>query len=219
MTSKNADQEAINSAIEQEIERWNARYQSVDDYMYGTAPSQFVVANADRIPANANVLCVADGEGRNGVWLAEQGCTVTSVDASHVALKRAEALAQDRGVTIKTVLANLQQWDWPQARFDAVVCVFIQFVGARLRQTIFNHAMEALKPGGVFLLHGYRTEQIQFGTGGPPHVENLYTESGLRRELAMLEKLQIRSYDAEIYEGSGHVGMSALVDVVGYRAR
>jgi len=218
MTSKNADQAASNATIEQAIERWNARYQSVDDYLYGTAPSQFVVANVDRIPANANVLCVADGEGRNGVWLAEQGFTVTSVDASHVALKRAEALAQERGVSIKTTMANLVQWQWPQERYDAVICVFIQFVGSRRRQEIFNHAIKALKPGGSFLLHGYRTEQIQFGTGGPPHMDNLYTESGLRRELSRLEKLQIRSYDAEIYEGSGHAGMSALVDVVGYRA-
>ena len=218
MTSKNADQTGGNAIIEEAIERWNARYQSVDDYMYGTAPSQFVVANVDRIPANANVLCVADGEGRNGVWLAEQGFTVTSVDASHVALKRAEALAQERGVSLKTVMANLVQWHWPQERYDAVVCVFIQFVGSRRRQEIFNHAIKALKPGGTFLLHGYRTEQIQFGTGGPPHMDNLYTESSLRRELSSLEKLQIRSYDAEIYEGSGHAGMSALVDVVGYRA-
>jgi len=218
MTSKNADQAGGNAIIEEAIERWNARYQSVDDYMYGTAPSQFVVANVDRIPANANVLCVADGEGRNGVWLAEQGFAVTSVDASHVALKRAEALAQERGVNLKTVMANLVQWHWPQERYDAVVCVFIQFVGSRRRQEIFNHAIKALKPGGTFLLHGYRTEQIQFGTGGPPHMDNLYTESSLRRELSSLEKLQIRSYDAEIYEGSGHAGMSALVDVVGYRA-
>lgn len=199
-----------------DIERWNARFAG-DDYVFGTQPNAFLRSQAHRIRTGSSVLSVADGEGRNGVWLASRGLDVTAVEGSPVAIAKARRLAAEREATVRFVEADLTTWTWPEAAFDAVVAIFIQFVGPPLRDRMFAGMCAALKPGGLLLLQGYRPEQIGYGTGGPKVPENLYTEDQLRRDFATLAIEELVSHDSVLHEGSGHEGMSAVIDLVARR--
>ena len=195
------------------IARWDERY-ATEEWLFGTAPNRFLQHRAGQLPAASKVLAVADGEGRNGVFLAEQGHEVTSVDGSANAIAKARKLARERGCSLNFEQVDLLQWDWPVTAYDAVIAIFIQFAAPRDRDFLFERMKRALRPGGLLLLHGYRPEQVDYGTGGPPYRENMYTEPMLREAFADLEILTLESYDAEIHEGSGHEGMSALIDLV-----
>jgi SAM-dependent methyltransferase len=159
-------------------------------------------------------LSVADGEGRNGVWLARQGLVVTSVDFSPVGQAKARALAQETGVSLEIVEADLAMWSWPAAAYDVVAAIFIQFAPPPHRTKIFAGMKRALKPGGLLILEGYRPKQLEYGTGGPPVAENMYTRELLESAFGDMEILHLAEYDAEIEEGAGHKGMSALIDLV-----
>ena len=195
------------------IEFWNERY-ATDDYHFGTEPNAFLKTEAGRLGSGWKALCVADGEGRNGVFLAEQGLEVTAVEGSPVAIAKARRLAGARGVAMDLIEADLATWTWPTAAFDAVVAIFIQFADPALRARIFAGMEQALKPGGLLLLQGYRPEQLTYGTGGPKVLENLYTEEMLRGAFPSLRLLQLRSHDSVVKEGKGHDGMSALIELV-----
>jgi SAM-dependent methyltransferase len=195
------------------LKRWNARF-SAPGYVFGTAPNIFLTTQLHRLKRGQRALAIADGEGRNGIWLAEQGLAVTSVDFSPVALDKARKRAADAGVAVAFVEADLATWAWPKAAFDVVAGIFFQFAGPQLRARIFRNIKAALKPGGLVLIEGYGPKQLDYKTGGPGVLENLYTEALLRDAFADFEILELRSYDAEIAEGEGHKGMSALVDLV-----
>jgi len=195
------------------MNRWDERYAG-EAFLFGTAPNAFLASQRHRLPAAGTALAVADGEGRNGVWLAEQGLDVLAVDASTAGLAKSRKLAQSRGVTLHHELADLAQWDFGTERFDVIAAIFIQFADPALRARIFEGMCRALKPGGVLLLEGYRPEQLGYGTGGPSEVANLYTEALLREAFMTLRIEHLACYDAEIHEGSGHDGMSALIDLV-----
>src|SRR5512135_2883059 len=158
---------------------WNARYAD-SSYLFGTEPNAFLVTQAGLLRPGQKVLAVADGEGRNGVWLARQGLDVLSVDFSPVALEKAGKLAAQAGVTLRTETVDLLHWDWGKDRFDAIVAIFIQFVGSQQRQSIHQNTVEALKPGGTLILQGYTPKQLEYGTGGPSNPDNLYTAETLR---------------------------------------
>ncbi|MFQ3583194.1 MAG: class I SAM-dependent methyltransferase [Chloracidobacterium sp.] len=191
---------------------WDAKYQG--GYQLGEAPNSFLVSQSDRLRPGWKALAVADGEGRNGIWLAEQGLEVLSVDVSPVAQSRARQRAAQRGVTVTFKTVDLLTTPFPPDQFDVVVAIFIQFVGSPARDHLFANLKQTLKPGGLFLVEGYRTEQLQYRTGGPPHIENLYTEAWLRETFADFELLHLASYDAVLTEGTAHQGMSALIDLV-----
>jgi SAM-dependent methyltransferase len=197
-----------------ELERWEERF-SVPDYLFGTAPNEFLRTQAHLLPATGKALAVADGEGRNGVWLAEQGLDVLSVDFSPKALAKAQALAQARGVVLQTERVDLITWTWPTAEFDVVAAIFIQFATPEQRARIFAGIRQALKPGGLLLLQGYRPEQLAYKTGGPSQIENLYTRAMLTEAFAGFADLKISEHDSMTHEGTGHVGMAALIDLVG----
>lgn len=192
---------------------WDGRYDDAS-YLFGERPNAFLERQADRLRPGMTVLAVADGEGRNGVWLARQGLKVTSTDISPKAVAKARALAARHGVEVDARVADLDRWDWPVAAFDVVVGIFVQFAPPDMRDRLFARMKQALKPGGLLLLEGYRPEQLGYGTGGPGQVENLYTEVLLRDAFADMEGVEVSSYDAEIVEGAGHVGLSALIDLV-----
>ena len=192
---------------------WDKRYAQAD-YLFGVDPNAFLASQSARLKPGSRALAIADGEGRNGVWLAQHGLSVLSIDSSRVALAKGRKLAEARGVALEQQLADLETWDWPQDAFDLVVAIFIQFAAPDLRAVIFENMRRALKPGGLLVLEGYRPEQIAYGTGGPSSVENLYTEALLRTAFSDMEILELRSYDAAIYEGKGHNGMSALINLV-----
>ena len=191
---------------------WQQRYDR-SEYLFGEAPNAFLRDHADLVKPGAKVLSLADGEGRNGVFLAERGCDVLSMDFSARALQNAEALARKRGVTLRIEEADVTTWPFPEEGYDVVVAIFIQFLPPAPREALFANIRKTLKPGGLLLMQGYRPEQIAYGTGGPSQVENLYTRELLEAEFAGFT-CEIKSHDAEIHEGVAHCGMSALIDLV-----
>ena len=197
-----------------EFDRWEARFAAAD-YIFGTAPNAFLKSQAHLLKPGQKALALADGEGRNGVWLAEQGLDVLALDFSPNALKKARALAAARGVELRLELADLEHWAWPSAAFDVIVAIFIQFAEPPFRQKIFARIKRALKPGGLLLMQGYRPEQLNYGTGGPPHAENMYTRALLEEAFGDFASLEIKEHDSMVAEGNAHAGMSALIDLVG----
>jgi cyclopropane fatty-acyl-phospholipid synthase-like methyltransferase len=192
---------------------WNERY-AAPGFLFGKQPADFLVASADYLHPGQTALAVADGEGRNSVYMAEQGLAVTAIDNSPVAIEKAQGLAAERGVSVDFREVDVLGWTWPEGTFDLVVGIFIQFAPPEVRPALFAGMKQALKPGGTLLLHGYRPEQIEYATGGPPHAENMYTEALLREAFGDMEILRLEAYDKEIQEGEGHSGMSALIDLV-----
>ncbi len=192
---------------------WDERY-STDAYIFGTAPNVFLASQAALIRPGMRALAIADGEGRNGVWLAGQGVQVHAVDVSPVALEKARKLAAERGVTLDFELADVLGWNWPQAAYDLVVAIFIQFAPPPERERIIEGIRRSLKPGGLLILQGYTPKQIEFATGGPPHAANMYTAGLLRDWFGDWDILHLHEHESFISEGSHHHGMSALIDLV-----
>jgi cyclopropane fatty-acyl-phospholipid synthase-like methyltransferase len=191
---------------------WNSRYAS-EDYLFGRTPAAFVTAQAHHIPPGARVLSVADGEGRNAVHLAGLGHDVTAFDLSPNAVAKARVLAAEADVDVDFHVSTLEGWDW-SAPVDALVAVFIQFLPPGAREDAFARFEQAIRPGGLLLLHGYAPRQVKYGTGGPGVRAHMYTEAMLARAFAGWEILHSADYDAEIDEGTAHSGRSALVDFV-----
>ena len=197
------------------LHHWDTRF-AHPDYVFGTEPNAFLASCEGLLPdGGGKALAIADGEGRNGVFLAECGLDVLSVDFSPNAQAKARALAESRGVTMETRTADILHWAWPEAEYDVVAAIFFQFAGPQDRAAIFTGLRKALKPGGLLILTGYRPEQIAYGTGGPRAVENLYTRDLLETAFGDFTDLSIAEHDTEVDEGHGHKGLSALIDLVG----
>jgi len=195
---------------------WDDRFKG-DTYRFGEAPNAFLTRQAERLSPGQSVLAVGDGEGRNGVWLAEQGLDVHSIDISPVAVEKARRLAARRGLALDAQVSDLLEWGWPQSTYDVVVAIFVQFAGADWQDRLFAGMKSTVRPGGLILLEGYRPEQIAYGTGGPPDPGNMYTPEMLRAAFADFEVLDLVAYDAELSEGDAHCGLSAVIDLVARR--
>ena len=193
---------------------WDQRYAG-DDYFYGTEPNDFLRASVARLP-RGSVLCIGDGEGRNGVWLAEQGYTVTSVDGSAVGLEKARKLATRRGVTLTAVCADLAVFDIGDTRWRAVVSIFCHLPSA-LRRDVYARVQRGLAPNGVVLLESYTPAQLGRGTGGPPVADMLVDLAALRADFADLEVLHGVEIERNVLEGQGHRGRSAVVQFIARR--
>jgi cyclopropane fatty-acyl-phospholipid synthase-like methyltransferase len=191
---------------------WNTRFAS-DTYLFGTRPTAFLTAHAGLIPPGGRALCVAEGEGRNAVYLAQQGCHVTGFDVAPNALDKARRLAASADVALELHVSSLDDWDWTQ-RFDLVLGSFLQFVPPDGQPALFDRLKGALAPGGRLFLHGYTPEQVAYGTGGPPDPAHMYTEDLLRRHFGGLRLLRLASYETTLDEGPGHSGRSALIDLI-----
>lgn len=191
---------------------WDQRY-SEPGYLFGKESAQFLQQQAAHLPQGASVLCVADGEGRNSSFLAGLGHRVTAFDFSPVAVEKARRLAEDNRTELQFHVAGVEDWDWSQ-EFDAVVAVFVQFAPPDLRVRMFDWMAQAVAPGGLLLLHGYVPRQVGYGTGGPPDASHMYTVDMLAEAYADFDILRLEEYDAEVDEGPGHSGLSALIDLV-----
>lgn len=196
-----------------EAQRWDDRYRT-DGFIFGTAPADFLTNLAHMFEPGASALVVADGEGRNSVFLAEHGLDVTAMDVSQVGVDKACALAATREVSVDFSVADILTWSWQPETYDLVVAVFIQFLPPDQRSLVFEGLQRALKPGGRLLLHGYRPEQLEYATGGPPIADYMYTEELLAEAFSELVIERLAAYDAELDEGPAHSGMSALIDLV-----
>jgi cyclopropane fatty-acyl-phospholipid synthase-like methyltransferase len=192
---------------------WEDRYNR-PDYLFGTRPAQFLTRRAEWFAPGTSLLSVAEGEGRNAVWLAQRGVQVTGIEYAPSAIAKANKLAAEASVAPTFLQADLFDWDWPEAAFDIVLGVFIQFVGADARADLFARMQRAVKPGGLVLLHGYTPKQLDYGTGGPKALENLYTEALLREAFDGWTLELCESYEAHLDEGDGHSGQSALIDFI-----
>ncbi|MCE5972730.1 class I SAM-dependent methyltransferase [Sinirhodobacter sp. WL0062] len=192
---------------------WNERF-SGTEFHYGTEPADFVRRQAWRLPPGARVLSLAEGEGRNAVYLAGLGLRVTALESAPNALAKARGLAQARGVSVDWQAVDLARFDWPEAQFDAVLACFIQFADPAFRARIFEGAARALRPGGLLLIHGFATRQPGYGSGGPGNFDHLYTLDLLRAAFPGWPILHQADYDAVLDEGAGHAGRAALVDFV-----
>ncbi len=208
----------MTASPESERERWNQRF-AAEGYHFGIEPNAFLASQAERLAPGMSALSIADGEGRNGVWLAERGLKVTAFDFSPVGRQKAKALAESRGVQVDYRLCELADWDWDAEQFDVIAGLFVQFAPPPERARMFAGICRALRPGGLLLLQGYRPEQIRHGTGGPSQPDHLYTAALLKQAFAALDILELREHDDEVHEGKGHEGLSALIDLVARRPR
>lgn len=197
-----------------EYARWQGRYSEAEGYLFGEAPNRFLKAMRDHLPASGRALAVADGDGRNGVWLAQQGLSVVSLDFSEVAQQKARALAERHGVPLELVCADVHGWGYPVAAFDVVVEIFAQFSSPADRARKWASMRDALRPGGILIVQGYTPKQLEYGTGGPKSRDRLYTPALLAEGFGDFETLHLVEEEVEMNEGGGHVGMSAVVGLV-----
>lgn len=198
---------------------WSKRYRDAGEhYLFGTEPNRFLAHRAGLLRNGRTALSVADGEGRNSVWLAEQGLDVTAIEISAVALEKARRLAAGRKVGVEFIQADMLAADWPPAElheaFDWVIGIFIQFVGPQDRRRQFAAMMQLTRPGGRILLQGYTPRQLDYRTGGPSAVENLYTRELLESAFGGWQIEELVDYEEDVSEGAGHKGRSALIGLV-----
>jgi SAM-dependent methyltransferase len=197
---------------------WDQRY-SEPGFAYGSEPNDFLAANAERyLPAKGDVLCLAEGEGRNAVFLARLGFRVTGVDGSAVGLAKAKKLAEQNGVEVSTVIADLAEFDLGVEHWDGIVSIWCHTPPA-LRARLHRAVVAALRPGGVLLLESYTPKQLEYRTGGPPIAELMMTLDAVREELAGLEFLQAEERVRDVHEGKYHDGPSAVLQIVAHKLR
>ena len=193
-----------------EFQRWQERY-STSDYRFGREPNEFLLRCRPLLPRAGRALAVADGEGRNGVWLAQQGLDVLSIDFSPAGQAKARALAAEHKVAIAFVEADVHAWPYPADAFDVVVEIFTQFSAPADRARKWAGMRRALKSGGLLIVQGYTPKQLDYGTGGPKQIEHLYTRDMLERAFGDLADVEIVEEERELNEGTGHSGMSAII--------
>jgi SAM-dependent methyltransferase len=194
---------------------WDTRY-SQPGYAFGTEPNDFLCSVADRIPMGA-VLCLGDGEGRNGVFLAERGFAVTSMDGSTIGMQKAAMLAQARSVPLTTTVADLVHYQIMPAAWEGIVSIFVH-LPPPLRHQVHRQVAAGLKPGGVFILEAYTPAQLTYGTGGPSSAELLMTLDQLRVDLAGLAFEVAHEIERDVVEGRYHTGRAAVIQLLARKA-
>jgi len=194
---------------------WDERY-SNDEYAYGTEPNDFVLEHFNKIPAG-KVLCLAEGEGRNAVYLAQNGYDITAVDASSVGLQKAQRLAEEKGVKIHTIVSDLGDYHIEPGSLEGIVSIFCHLPKS-IRRTLHREVVAGLKPGGILLLEAYTPSQLRHGTGGPATDELTMTLAELKQELIGLELLLAQEIERDVIEGLYHTGRGAVVQVIGRKS-
>lgn len=193
-----------------DLEHWESRFASAE-YRFGKEPNEFLVRCKPLLPHTGKALAVADGEGRNGVWLAQQGLEVTSTDFSPSAQAKAKKLAAENDVTVNFIEADAHEWAYPEAAFDVVAEIFTQFSTPEKRPKKWAGMRRALKRGALLIVQGYTPKQLEYGTGGPKQIEQLYTREMLERAFGDFDDLNIVEEERELQEGPGHSGLSAVI--------
>ena len=191
---------------------WDKRF-STPDYVFGEEPNDFLVSQASRL-GHGHTLALADGEGRNSVWLAQQGFTVDAFDFSAPAVAKSQALAAKRHVHVNYNCSDWQSFDWKDAYYDLIVGIFFQFAAPTERAELFEKIKSTLKPGGLLLIQGYGKNQLSYNTGGPGKLDHLYDNALMLDAFTGYDVLVCDTYETTIQEGAGHSGMSALVGFV-----
>ena len=181
---------------------WNERFDKAE-FIFGKEPNEYLVEQTQKyLKPKDKVLCIADGEGRNGVWLAKQGIQVIGFDASDIALSKAKQFAKENQVEVEYSFSDTDSFDWQENTYDAVIGIFIQFADPHMRERIFKKVHQSLKPEGIFILQGYTPKQLEYKTGGPSLIEHLYTEELIRDLTKEFQILDLRCYEKELNEGA-----------------
>ncbi len=191
---------------------WDQRY-SGDDLAYGQAPNEFLLSMASRLPETGNALDIGAGEGRNALFLASRGLHVLAVDQSQVGMQKAQQLAQERGLTLRTQAVDLQDFDAEHNSFDVISSIFVH-LPTKLRAAVHQRVGTWLKPGGVFLLEAYAPDQIKRGTGGPKDPSLLASLDVILGELSGLEVEHQAALVRNVTEGQFHTGEASVVQVL-----
>jgi SAM-dependent methyltransferase len=189
---------------------WNERYSS-GDFVYGTEPNSFLVEHAKLLVAP--VLSLAEGEGRNAVFLASLGLDVLGVDGSEVGLAKAQALAKSRGVVIQTEVADLATYEPPENSFGSIVSIFAHLPSV-IRMRLYRLVERSLKPGGIVLFEAYSKAQIASDTGGPKDLDLLMAREDIERGFPNCEPILSREIEREVIEGSFHTGLASVVQFI-----
>lgn len=195
---------------------WNRRFET-DGYLFGTQPNAWLREHASVWRAGQRVLSIADGEGRNSVWLAQQGLSVDAFDIAELGVAKARRLAAQQDVAVNFAVADCDALAWPERVYDGVAAIFVQFADPAMRERLFANIQRCLKPGGTLVLQGYTPKQLEYQTGGPPIASHLYTRELLRDAFGAMDILELREYEAVVAEGSAHCGWSALIGMVARR--
>ena len=192
---------------------WDARY-SIDDYLFGKEPAQALLRNEEHLVVGGNTLVIADGEGRNSVYLAKKGFKVTATDNSAVAHHKAKALAKSQNVKVDYKLEDFFDINWSETQYDNVVGICFQFIPPNLIDDVLIGLRSATKTGGILFIHCYTPDQISYGTGGPKDLSLMYTKDTFIRSFQQSEIVKLEEYEATIHEGAGHNGKSAMIDFI-----
>lgn len=193
---------------------WDERY-SGDEFVYGEGPDVYLASQRGRLHSGMKALVPGDGEGRNGVWLAEQGLEVITVDLSELGTRKANQLADRRGVSITTVQADLSSWSWPVSQFDIVASIFLH-LPPTVRQQLHRAMLSSLRPGGLLVIEAFRPEQLRYrktygSSGGPPMEEMLFSETMLRDDFIEAEVIELESLEIDMGKEGAHSGLSAVI--------
>lgn len=194
---------------------WDQKFNR-EDYLYGTEPNDFLRSVCQRLTPNSDILCIAEGEGRNATYLAKLGHKVTAVDASEVGLNKANQLAEKNGVNIHTKVADLTDFDMGEGKWDAIIAIFCHLPPI-LRKQVNQKIVNALKPNGLFIAEAYSKKQLPNNTGGPKDLDLLMDLTTVKSELAGLNWLLAKEVKREIIEGSGHTGTGEVIQLIGIK--
>lgn len=194
-------------------EFWNTHY-GASEYAYGTEPNDFL--KEQTFPINGKILCLAEGEGRNSVFLAKQGYEVTGVDFSQAGIEKINRLAQENGVEVTTICADLAEFDCGENNWDGIVLIFAHLPDP-VRKAVHSQVFNALKPGGKLVLEAYGKEQLEHQTGGPKTLDLLYSKELLTTDFNLFQQLSVEEKTRDVHEGKFHFGTAAVVQVVGLK--
>ncbi len=199
-----------------QAEFWDERY-SKDGFAFGAEPNAFLASQGRYLKPGLLALVPGDGQGRNGVWLAERGLSVHTVDVSPLGVTKALELAKTRGVAINAEIADLLSWHWPSGRYDIVAALYLHFLDAD-RPSMHRAMLNALKPGGLLILEAFREEQLEFqrahNSGGPKTADMLYSKTKLAADFAGASPLLLEEALVELNEGHRHKGKAAIVRAI-----
>ena len=196
---------------------WNERYKG-ETFYYGDAPNDFLVQVANNLTPKSKILCLAEGEGRNAVYLSTLGHDVTAIDQSEVGLEKLQLLAMQKNVHINTIAADLSDYKIEDKKWDAIISIWCH-LPSKLRKQVHAQCVSGLKDSGQIILEAYTPKQLEYKTGGPTDTDLLMNESALREEFAGLNFIILKEITREIKEGQGHSGMSAVVQLLAIKLR
>lgn len=191
---------------------WDERYNE-PGFAYGLEANDYLVSISDQLKPNSNILCIAEGEGRNAIYLAKQGHQVTAIDYSFVGLDKLSRYAALNSLQIETIHQDLNHYEFEENKWDVIVCIFGHF-NKNLREKVFKSVYNSLKADGIFIMESYSELQLKNNTGGPQALEMLYSIDELATYFNNYSNIRINKTERMINEGKYHNGKSSTIQIL-----